>query len=111
MKYLFSLATFIFIFQSSIFAQGAKQETATFQVSGNCGMCKQRIENAARLKGVINANWNVETEQITVQYNPQKVSIDAVQQNIAKVGHDTEKYKADEKAYKNLHGCCKYKSE
>lgn len=111
MKYLFSLATILFIFQSSIFAQGAKVETTTFQVPGNCGMCKKRIETAATIKGVSTATWNMETQQMEVKFNPQKTSIATIQQSIAKAGHATEKFEANEKAYSNLHHCCKYKDE
>ena len=32
-----------------------------------------------------------------------------IQKKIAEVGHDTEKYSADDKVYENLPGCCHYK--
>jgi hypothetical protein len=31
-----------------------------------------------------------------------------IHKNIAAVGHDTQKVKATDEAYNNLHDCCKY---
>ena len=94
-------------------AIGTKSQTdkqATFGVSGNCEMCKDRIEKAARsVKGVTTAVWDVKAKKIRVEYNNSQASIDIIQKAIAKVGHDTEKYKADDKVYNSLHECCLYR--
>ena len=37
-----------------------------------------------------------------------KCTIDQVHEAVAKVGHDTEKVKASDEPYDNLHGCCKF---
>lgn len=84
-------------------------KTESIKVSGNCEMCKARIEKAARVDGVTKAEWNQSTKLLTLVYNPTMVTSDAVQKKIASVGHDTEKYKADDKVYNNLPGCCKYR--
>ena len=91
---------------TNLFAQTEK--TDTFKVYGNCGMCEKRIEKAAKVEGVTKALWNVDTKIMTVSYNPDKVSNDGIQKNIAAVGHDTEKYSADYEAYSRLPGCCLY---
>jgi copper chaperone CopZ len=81
-----------------------------FAVSGNCGMCKERIEKAARsIKGVTTAFWDDKTKMITVAYNSSDEDIAAIQKAIARVGHDTGKYKADDKVYNSLPDCCKYR--
>lgn len=81
-----------------------------FKVSGNCDLCKERIEKAAKsVKGVKSAVWNITTKKIHVEYDSMESSIDAVQKAIAKAGHDTEKVKADDKSYANLPECCKYR--
>ncbi|TAJ11309.1 copper chaperone [Marinilabiliaceae bacterium JC017] len=78
-------------------------------VAGNCDMCKDRIETAARsVDGVIVAEWNAETKKLHVSYDPQKTDVDAIQKTIANVGHDTEKYKAQDEVYNELPGCCLY---
>lgn len=89
-------------------AQVAALETRHFAVLGNCGMCKKTIEKAAIGAGATEADWNMDTDQIKVTFNPGKTSVDAIQKAIAKSGYDNVTYKADDEAYNNLHGCCKY---
>jgi Cu(I)/Ag(I) efflux system membrane fusion protein len=81
-----------------------------FGVSGNCEMCKERIEKAARtVKGVGSANWNIHTKTIHIEFNALETRLDAVHKAIAEAGHDTEKVKAGDKAYKALPDCCLYR--
>ena len=89
------------------FAQ-TNSKTKTITVKGQCGMCKTRIEKAAKIEGVSQAIWNDQTDKLTVTYNPTKVKLIDIEKSIAAVGHDTEGVKADDKAYSNLPGCCKY---
>jgi Cu(I)/Ag(I) efflux system membrane fusion protein len=84
--------------------------TIQFQVSGICDLCKERIENAAKMvKGVKSAEWNAETKLISVAFNGMETNNDAIQNAIAHAGHDTEKAKADDKTYNELPACCKYR--
>jgi Cu(I)/Ag(I) efflux system membrane fusion protein len=81
-----------------------------FKVSGNCEQCKARIETAAKsVAGVISAEWSTDTKKLHVQFDGAKTNSDAIQKAIAQVGHDTEKYKATDAAYKELPECCKYR--
>ncbi len=85
-------------------------QKATFNVSGNCGMCKDRIETAAKsVKGVSSASWSSKTKKIDVEFNSALTSVNAIQKAIARVGHDTGKYKADDKVYSALPACCLYR--
>jgi periplasmic mercuric ion binding protein len=86
----------------------ASTKTETIKVWGNCDMCKARIEKAAKIEGVSKVDWNKETKVLTLVYDPSKVKSDDVQKKIAAVGHDTEKFKADDKTYNALDGCCQY---
>ncbi len=90
-------------------AKSAVTKTEMIKVDGNCEICKARIEKAAKVDGVTKADWNVKTKMLTLVYNPAKVTSDKVQKAIAAVGHDTPKYKADNKVYNSLPGCCKYR--
>ncbi|MBU1010662.1 MAG: heavy-metal-associated domain-containing protein [Bacteroidetes bacterium] len=83
-------------------------KTDSIKVSGNCDMCKARIEKAAKIDGVSKAEWNDETKMITLVYDPAKVKTDDILKKIAAAGHDTEKFKADDKVYAKLPGCCQY---
>lgn len=92
-------------------AQEKMNKNAKYQieVNGNCEQCKKRIEKAAfSVPGVKSAVWNVETHQMNLILNEEKVSISDVKKSIAKVGHDTDEAKATKEDYDNLHGCCKY---
>lgn len=82
--------------------------TSAFKVWGNCEMCKETIETSLKVDGISKADWNVETKIITVTYDSNKINLDQIQKNIASVGYDNEKYKGDDKAYKELAECCQY---
>nr|WP_321409118.1 efflux RND transporter periplasmic adaptor subunit [uncultured Carboxylicivirga sp.] len=91
------------------FKMKADLEHEMFKVSGNCEMCKATIEKAANsLEGVNVAEWNVETKQMHVSFNKDKVSLDEIHKVIAKAGYDTDKERALEEAYNNLPECCQY---
>ena len=84
-------------------------DSVSFKVYGKCGMCKNRIEGAAKkLEGVESANWDVDSKILTVRYDSTKVEETSIHEKIAGVGHDTEKLKATDEAYDKLMGCCKY---
>ena len=84
-------------------------KTEMIKVSGNCETCKARIEKTAKVDGVSKADWNTKTKVLTLIYDPSKVKNDDIQKKLAAVGHDTPKYKATDKAYNSLPGCCKYR--
>lgn len=88
--------------------KNAKSKTETIKVLGNCSMCKDRIEKAVKVDGVEKAAWDAKTDLLTVSYDPSKTNADALAKKVASVGHDAGKYKAEEKVYNALPGCCKY---
>ena len=105
------VALLVIAFTSNTNAQtpATKSKTETIKVSGNCDMCKARIEKAAKIDGVSKAEWNKETKLLAVTYDPAKTNVDAIGKKVAAAGHDTEKIKAEDKAYDKLPGCCKYR--
>lgn len=86
-----------------------RDSTVTFTVSGNCEMCKKRIEEAAKGKGVTAALWDIDSKILTLQYNPSHTSVEKVQQRIADVGHDAGLKIAKGYVYKGLPDCCLYR--
>jgi Cu(I)/Ag(I) efflux system membrane fusion protein len=89
-----------------------RTQLETFIVSGNCEMCKERIENAAKsVKGITAAVWDMQTKIIQIEFSAIETSADTIQMAIAKAGHDTEKFTADTKTYDNLPDCCKYRNQ
>ena len=74
-------------------------------------MCRERIEKAAvSVSGVATAIWNNDTKLISVDFDPEKTDLITIQKAIAKVGHDTELFKADDVTYKSLPECCYYRN-
>lgn len=93
----------------SVQAQEKKNKNAKheIEVNGNCDMCKKRIEKAAlSVKGVKSAVWHADHQDLHLIIDETKCSLEQVHEAVAKVGHDTEKVKATDDAYNNLHGCC-----
>ena len=101
----FMLVAVCLLFAPTIFAQ---EKTDTIKVSGECGMCKNRIQKALKLESISKATWDTETKLLTVTYSADKISNDEIQKKVAAVGHDTEKYKAEDAVYNKLPGCCQY---
>jgi Cu(I)/Ag(I) efflux system membrane fusion protein len=87
-----------------------KDVQTTLAVQGSCGMCKSRIEKAAKaIKGVSTADWNKETKELKLDFDPAQTNLDAISKAVAKAGHDTAKDKATQEVYDALPGCCKYR--
>jgi periplasmic mercuric ion binding protein len=103
---IFSFATMFMAMATISFAQTTKTET--IPVSGNCGMCKSKIEKAAKTAGVAEAKWDVDAKALTVKYNSSTTNSAKIQQAVAAVGYDTRDVKTTSEAYDKLHGCCKY---
>ncbi len=78
------------------FKQGSEANLITekFKVLGNCGKCKNHIENALKEEGVGHAVWDQATKMATVKFNPEVITIDELHQKCADAGYDTEKLKA-----------------
>jgi Cu(I)/Ag(I) efflux system membrane fusion protein len=86
-------------------------EQREFKVFGACVMCKDRIEKTAKaITGVFKAEWNQSTKMCTVSFDKSTTSLEKIHKAIARVGHDTELYKADDDVYHKLPQCCLYRS-
>lgn len=91
------------------FTGSGSKERETFTVYGNCGMCEKTIENALTgVDGIDWADWEVETLQLTVKFDPDKITLNQIKERVADVGYDSETNRATEEAYESLHPCCKY---
>ena len=96
------------IFSIAVFAKG-ESKTETFKVYGNCGMCKETIESALKKKdGILSKNWDKEKQEITVIYDPAKITVQKIGEKIASAGYDNQYAKAKDESYNNLHKCCQY---
>jgi len=113
MNFKFWVLLFIPFVYTSIDAQkkSSVDSIITFKVFGNCEMCKNRIEKAAKGKGVASAMWDVDTKMLSLNYDPSITSPEKVQERIADVGHDTPLKKAKGFVYDELPECCHYREK
>lgn len=88
-----------------------KIQTAEFEVSGLCNMCKKRIEEAALIKGVRVAEWDKFTQTLKVVYSTKQTDLEKVKTSISAVGYDTDTIKGDDEAYAELPECCQYRGD
>ncbi|NQX96981.1 MAG: heavy-metal-associated domain-containing protein [Flavobacteriales bacterium] len=103
-----SIATII-ASENSVVVKHDDKKTDSFKVYGNCGMCKKTIEGALKnVKGIDKADWNQETKMMEVVYHTHDISLAEIKKKIAKVGYDSEGFRATEETYNNLPGCCQY---
>lgn len=112
MQSLFKIILFfsVLLVFSSMKTIGLTNEvTATIKVSGVCGMCKKRIEEAVYVAGVKSATWDSKTQLLTISYKTKKISEAKIHELVAGVGHDTDKVKAKDEVYKDLPDCCLYR--
>ena len=99
------------LISASTFAQN-KNAKVSIEVDGVCMMCKDRIEKACiKTKGVKAASWDVNTHELKLFYDERKTNLEAIQANIAAVGHDTQDIIATDEVYNAIDACCKYRDE
>lgn len=98
----------ILLVGATAFATGKKTEK--INVAGKCGMCETRIEKAAlAIDGVKKADYDLKAKSLEVTYDEKKTNTESIEKAMATVGHDTDKYKAEDAVYNKLPGCCKYR--
>jgi len=76
------------LLMGSLFSAQAQNKKEVFHVAGNCGMCKGRIENAAKEAGATQASWDADSKKLSVSYDAASTSVSKIQEQVALVGHD-----------------------
>ncbi|MBK7433771.1 MAG: TonB-dependent receptor [Chitinophagaceae bacterium] len=98
---------------TSIFSQVTqpvgKDTLVSFTVYGACVQCKDRIEKAAKIKGVRSAYWDENTKLLSLLLSPAMADLNKIKNRIAAVGHDLEDRKAPDAVYNALPACCLYR--
>jgi hypothetical protein len=109
MKNITILFALIISISSFLFAQESTVKEAEIKVFGNCASCKNRIEKSLKIKEVKSARWDKQSKMLSITYLSPAITLDSLQQRIAAVGHDTEKYLAADSVYNELPSCCLYR--
>ena len=90
------------------FVAGAQEISEAFKVSGNCGMCKNKIETyLKRHDGINYINVNVKGKVTTVKYITDRINEEEIKTAIANAGYDAAEIEANPDSYKRLPKCCK----
>ena len=100
-----------FLAISTAMSAQSKITSTSIEVDGLCGMCKERIENAAYINGVKQVNWDKESHQLDLVFRNDKVSKEDIIASINAAGHDVEGAIASDEQYGNVHRCCRYRDE
>jgi len=75
-------------------------------------MCEERIEKAYDVKGIVIADYNLESHMLHVVYKTKHFpDILDVHRLATDVGHDTDSLKSPDEVYAKIHECCRYRSE
>lgn len=108
MKFASILIMAVSLMVTTVSASDDVVKKGKVKVWGNCGMCKAKIEKAAKDAGAVNARWDVATHLLSLTYTESKSSLKAIEEKVASVGYDTENVKGSNEAYDQLASCCKY---
>ncbi|MGA9115149.1 MAG: heavy metal-associated domain-containing protein [Bacteroidota bacterium] len=104
------LAATLFVSLCAFSAEPEVRE-ARFRVSGNCVMCKLRIEKALAVEGVRSARWDRRSQTVRVFYESPPLTADSLQRIVAASGHDTGEFSAPDSVYRALPDCCRYREK
>jgi periplasmic mercuric ion binding protein len=92
-------------------AQNKNTVTTTFWVAGICGLCEETIEKTMDTKGIVSADYILDTNQLTVTYKPARISEDKIHQLLNDVGYDTARSACTTDQYNRVHECCRYRDQ
>jgi cation transport ATPase len=88
--------------------KGNKLTSVSIKTSAQCEQCKKRIEEYLAFEpGVKKSTLDLQTKEVSVEYNAEKTSPEKIRKAITKCGYDADDQLADPKAYKKLPACCK----
>nr|WP_295931490.1 heavy metal-associated domain-containing protein [uncultured Dyadobacter sp.] len=84
------------------------QKEVKIKTSAICEMCKARIErNLGLSKGVKESNLDLGNKVVTVKYNPNKTTPEAIKATIINTGYDADELPANQKSHDKLPSCCR----
>lgn len=106
MKTILTIA--LLTFAATSWAQKAKTETVVIHTSAECGQCEERLEKELNFtKGVVFAELDLETQNVTIKYSPKKTDVAKLKAVITAVGYDADDQKANPEALQKLPECCR----
>ena len=84
-----------------------KASKIIIKTSGQCGMCKEKIETALNgINGVFSSYYNEANSKVTIKYDASKTTPSALRIVISKTGYDADDVSPEKVAYDALPKCC-----
>lgn len=103
---ILSILTALILGLNVAIADGQKE--VKIKTSAICEMCKARIErNLGLSKGVKESNLDLANKVVTVKYNPNKTTPEAIKATITNTGYDADELPANQKSHDKLPSCCR----
>lgn len=103
---ILSILTGLILGLNVAIADGHKE--VKIKTSAICEMCKARIErNLGLSKGVKESNLDLANKVVTVKYNPNKTTPEAIMATITNTGYDADELPANQKSHDKLPSCCR----
>lgn len=102
------LTTLLILFIALIsFGQNTGKNEIIIHTSAECGSCKERIEDKLNYTaGVKFAELDIQSKELTVKFNPKKISEKQIKKIISELGYDADDVKANPTSTENLPKCC-----
>jgi mercuric ion binding protein len=101
---LFIIALFAIVGTS----QAQKTQTVVIHTSAECGQCEERLEKGLNYtKGVIYAELDLETQNVTIKYSTKKTDVAKLKTAINELGYDADDQKTTAVALEKLPECCR----
>jgi len=105
MKKVISLLGVVFCLSFNVSAQ--KKKEVVIHTSSQCGDCKERIEESFNYqKGIVFAELDLETDNLTVKFKKDKISLEEIKNMLNELGYDADDQKAKLEQVKTLPLCC-----
>lgn len=111
MRILFILISFCFLVISTA---AQKQKSVVIKTKIYCDHCRQCetcgivfLKTLPFESGIKKVELDEKKMELTVLYNPKKISPEKIRTAISKLGYDADDIPADKAAYEKLDGCCK----
>ena len=107
MKVLLSIVM-LFLMMEMTIAQESRTSTAIIKTSAECNSCKVRLEDKLNYtSGIKFAELTLEDKNLTVKFNPKKISLDKIRKIVSQTGYDADRITANPESVKNLPACCR----
>jgi hypothetical protein len=108
MKKVIILLGVVFCLSYSVSAQKkTNKEEVVIHTSSQCGDCKERIEEMFNYqKGIVFAELDLETDNLTVKFKKDKISLEEIKNMLNELGYDADDQKAKLEQVKTLPLCC-----